>query len=158
MSKKRHLAQVNIGRARGGPDDPRMKDFFDNLSRINLMAERMPGFVWRLKDAAGDGAMDLHWPGDPTMNVNMSVWESDDALATFVFKTVHQNFYARADEFFKLTDTPHVAMWWIDAGHIPTIDEAKERLDRLIAHGSSEFAFGWLDLPSAATWRERRCA
>src|SRR5579862_4433351 len=58
-----HLAQINIGRVLGGPDDPRMKDFFANLARVNALAERMPGFVWRLKDATGVGAMGLLWPG-----------------------------------------------------------------------------------------------
>jgi hypothetical protein len=154
----RHLAQVNIGRVLGGPDDPRMKDFYDNLARVNALAERMPGFVWRLKDETGDSAMALHWPGDPTMNVNMSVWEDDAALAKFVFQTVHRSIYARKPEFFEIPKQPTVAMWWIDAGHIPTLDEAKQRLDHLIARGPGEFAFGWADLPSAKLWQEKRCA
>ena len=154
----RHLAQVNIGRVLGGPDDPRMKDFYDNLARVNALAERMPGFVWRLKDETGDSAMALHWPGDPTMNVNMSVWEDDVALAKFVFQTVHRSIYARKPEFFEIPMQPTVAMWWIDAGHIPTLDEAKQRLDHLIARGPGEFAFGWADLPSAKLWQEKRCA
>lgn len=154
----RHLAQVNIGRVLGGPGDPRMKDFYDNLARVNELAERMPGFVWRLKDDSGDSAMALHWPGDPTMNVNMSVWEDDTALAKFVFQTVHRRVYARKPEFFEMPKSPTVAMWWIDAGHIPTLDEAKQRLDHLIAQGASEFAFGWADLPSAKLWQEKRCA
>ena len=156
-SSKRHLAQVNIGRVLGGPDDARMKDFFDNLARINQLAERMPGFVWRLKDETGDSAMALHWPGDPTMNVNLSVWEDDEALAKFVFQTVHRNFYARKHEFFETPTEPTVALWRVAAGHVPTVEEAKERLDHLIAHGPSDFSFGWADLPSAKVWRERRC-
>ena len=158
MSSKRHLAQVNIGRVLGGPDEPGMWDFFENLARINQLAERMPGFVWRLQDQTGDSAMSLHWPGDPTMNVNMSVWEDDESLATFVFKTVHQNFYARKHEFFEMPTEPNVALWWVNIGHVPTVEEAKERLDHLIAHGSTEFAFSWSDLSVAKLWRERRCA
>ena len=152
-----HLAQVNIGRVLGGPDDPRMADFYSNLARVNALAERMPGFVWRLKDDGGSSAMALHWPGDPTMNVNMSVWESAEALGKFVFQTVHRNIYARKHEFFEMPAAPTVAMWWIPAGHIPTLEEAKERLDHYIAHGSSDFAFGWADLPSAKIWQEKRC-
>ncbi|MEM9840109.1 MAG: DUF3291 domain-containing protein [Pseudomonadota bacterium] len=152
-----HIAQVNIGRVLGGPDDPRMKDFFENLARINQLAERMPGFVWRLQDETGDGAMGLHWPGDPTMNVNMSVWEDDASLAKFVFQTVHRNFYARKHDFFEMPAEPTVALWWVEEGHIPTIDEAKERLDSLIANGSTDFSFSWSDLPAAKVWRERRC-
>ena len=154
----RHLAQVNIGRLRGGPDAPHMVDFYANLARINALAERMPGFVWRLKDDTGDGALALHWPGDVTMNVNLTVWESADALGKFVFQTVHRGIYARKHEFFEMPDKPTVAMWWIPAGHIPSLTEAKERLDHYVAHGPSDFAFGWADLPSAAIWREKRCA
>jgi hypothetical protein len=154
----RHLAQVNIGRVLGGPDDPRMADFYNNLARINALAERMPGFVWCLKDETGDNAMSLHWPDDATMNVNMSVWESADDLGKFVFQTVHRGIYARKHEFFEMPAKPTVVMWWVDAGHIPTIAEAKERLDHYIANGASDFAFGWADLPSAQLWQEKRCA
>jgi len=153
-----HLAQINIGRVLGGPDDPRMADFYSNLARVNALAERMPGFVWRLKDDTGIAAMALHWPGDPTMNVNMSVWESPEALGKFVFQTVHRNIYARKHEFFEKPKDVTVALWWIPAGHIPTLEEAKERLDHLNAHGPSAFAFGWADLPSAKTFLEKKCA
>jgi uncharacterized protein DUF3291 len=153
-----HLAQVNIGRVLGGPDDLRMADFYDNLARVNTLAERMPGFVWRLKDDSGTSAIGLHWPGDPTMNVNMSVWEDAEALAKFVFQTVHRNIYARKHEFFEMPDKPTVVLWRIEAGHIPTLEEAKEHLDHYIANGPSEFAFGWADLPSAKLWQAKRCA
>jgi uncharacterized protein DUF3291 len=153
-----HLAQVNIGRVLGGSDDPRMADFYANLARVNAMAERMPGFVWRLKDDSGDSAMALHWPGDAGMAVNMSVWEDGDALGRFVFQTGHKKIYARKQEFFETPVQLTVAMWWIDPGHIPTLDEAKERLDHLNAHGPSEFAFGWAELASAQQWQEKRCA
>ena len=153
-----HLAQVNIGRVLGGPNDPRMADFFNNLAKINALAERMPGFVWRLKDDNGISAMGLHWPGDPTVNVNMSVWENAEALGKFVFETVHRNIYARKHEFFEKPAENTVALWWIPVGHIPTIEEAKVRLDHLNAFGSGEFAFGWADLPSAKFWQAKRCA
>jgi hypothetical protein len=154
----KHLAQVNIGRVLGGPDDPRMLDFYSNLARVNALAERMLGFVWRLKNESGESAVGLTWPGDPTMAVNLTVWESAEDLGRFVFQTVHRNIYARKHEFFEMPQRPTVAMWWIPAGHIPTLEEAKERLDHLIAHGPSEFAFGWADLPPAKAWLERRCA
>jgi hypothetical protein len=154
----RHLAQVNIGRVLGGPDDPRMADFYSNLARVNALAERMRGFVWRLKNESGESAVGLTWPGDPTTAVNLTVWETAEDLGRFVFQTVHRNIYARKHEFLENPKQPTVAMWWIDAGHTPTVEEAKERLDHLIARGPSEFAFGWADLPSAKAWQERRCA
>ena len=153
-----HLAQVNIGRVLGGPDDPRLADFYKNLARINALAERMPGFVWRLKNESGESAVGLHWPGDPTMAINLTVWESAEALGKFVFETVHRNIYARKTEFFETPSKPMFAMWWIPVGHIPTPEEAKERLDHLSEHGPSEFAFGWADLPSAKIWQAKRCA
>jgi len=153
-----HLAQVNIGRVHGGPDDPRMADFYNNLARVNALAERMPGFVWRLKDDTGIAAMALHWPGDPTMNVNMSVWENPEALGKFVFQTVHRGIYARKHEFFEAPKENTVALWWVPAGHIPTLEEAKERLEHLNAHGPSDVAFGWADLPSAKIFLEKKCA
>jgi hypothetical protein len=153
-----HLAEINIGRVLGGPDDPCMADFYNNLARVNALAERMSGFVWRLKNESGESAVGLTWPGDPTVAVNMSVWESAEDLGRFVFQTVHRNIYARKHEFFEMPARPTVALWWIPAGHIPTLDEAKERLDRYIAQGPSEFAFGWADLPSAKVFLERKCA
>jgi hypothetical protein len=153
-----HLAQINIGRLRGGPDDPQMADFYANLARVNALAERMPGFVWRLKNESGESAIGLHWPGDDTMAVNMSVWESAEDLGRFVFQTVHRNIYVRKHDFFDMPTQATVALWWIEAGHIPTLEEAKARLDHLVAHGPSAFAFGWADLPSAKLWLEKKCA
>ena len=153
-----HLAQVNIGRVLGGPDDPRLADFYSNLARVNAMAERMPGFVWRLKNESGESSVGLHWPGDESMAVNMSVWETADDLGRFVFQTVHRTIYARKHEFFETPKQNTVAMWWVEPGHVPTIAEAKEHLDHYIANGPSEFAFGWADLPSAKLWQEKRCA
>ncbi|HKD20996.1 MAG TPA: DUF3291 domain-containing protein [Rhizomicrobium sp.] len=153
-----HLAEINIGRVLGGPDDPRMKDFYENLARVNALAERMPGFVWRLKNETGESAIGLHWPDDATMAVNMSVWESLEDLGRFVFQTVHRNIYARKHEFLETPPLNTVALWWIPAGHIPTLEEAKERLDHLNANGPSDFAFGWADLPSAKAFLEKKCA
>jgi hypothetical protein len=135
-----------------------MRDFYSNLARVNALAERMPGFVWRLKNDSGESAVGLSWPGDSSMAVNLTVWESVEALARFVFQPVHRTIYARKHEFFELPQEPTVAMWWIAKGHVPTLAEAKERLDHLIANGPGDFAFGWADLPAAKIWQERRCA
>jgi hypothetical protein len=152
-----YLAQLNIGKLRGGKDDPRMADFFGNLDHVNALAERMPGFVWRYKDASGS-AIDTPWLGDPTMAVNMSVWENIQVLEKFVWQTIHTKIYARKHEFFETPTKPILVMWWIPEGHIPTLEEAKDRLDRYIAHGPSEYAFGWAEVPAAKLWREKRCA
>ena len=154
---KTHLAQLNIGKFRAPKDDPRMADFFGNLDRINAAAERMPGFVWRLKDDSGN-ATNIAWAGAHDIAVNLTVWESVEALEKFVWQTAHTKIYARKGEFFEKMETPHFVMWWIEAGHIPTVAEAKERLDHLTAHGPSEFAFGWETAPAARLWQDKRCA
>ena len=152
-----HLAQLNIGKLKGGKGDPAMSGFFDNLDRINAIAERMPGFVWRLKDESGN-ATNIPWMGDPGVVANLTVWESVESLEKFVWQTVHTRIYGRKGEFFEKMQTPHFVMWWIEAGHIPTLEEAKERLDHLTANGPSEFAFGWETAPAARLWQDKRCA
>lgn len=153
----RHLAQLNIGKFRGPRDDPAMADFFNNLDRVNRVAERMPGFVWRLKDESGN-ATNIPWVGDSSYAVNMSVWESVEALEKFVWQTVHSRIYDRKSEFFEKPTKPYFVMWWIEKGHTPTLEEARERLDHLTNNGPSEHAFGWEDAPMARLWQEKRCA
>ena len=122
------------------------------------MAERMPGFVWRLTgDGSNDGALDLRPFADPTMAVNMSVWESAEALEAFVWKTVHQRFYNRKAEWFAPTKSHHFVMWFVEEEHIPTLEEAEARLDHLATHGDSDFAFGWAHLQHVKLWQTRKC-
>jgi hypothetical protein len=147
-----HLAQLNVARLRYGEGDPRVKDFFDNIARINALAERMPGFVWRLKD--DDGAS----VPDPMMLINMSVWENIEALEKFVWQTAHQHVYRRKTEWMEKPATPYLVMWWIREGHVPSLAEGRERLARLTEEGPSEYAFGWESVPQAKLWREARCA
>jgi hypothetical protein len=153
----RHLAQLNVGRMVARQGDPRVEEFFANLDRINAIAERMPGFVWRLKDESGN-ATNLRPFDDPNLLLNMSVWEDIESLEKFVFQTAHTAIYRKKANWFEPMQAPHFVMWWIDAGHIPTPAEAKERLDHLAANGASEFAFDWEAAPQAKLWREKRCA
>ena len=152
-----HLAQLNIGRIRYPLDDPRMADFVNNLDRVNAIAEHSPGFVWRLQDDSGN-ATAIHAFDDPRLLLNMSVWESVAALERFVWQTVHKRFYGRRPEWFEKLDTPHLVMWWVPAGHRPTLTEAKERLEYLAAHGPSDLAFGWESVPAAQLWKTARCS
>ncbi len=151
-----HLAQLNIGRLRYPVDDPRIADFVDNLDRVNAMAERMPGFVWRLV-GEGNNALDVRAFDDPQMAVNMSVWESAAELEVFVWKTVHQRFYNRKAEWFEKPGTPHFVMWQVEEGHIPTLAEAKARLEHLEAHGNTDYAFDWAHLEHVRLWQTQRC-
>ena len=152
-----HLAELNLAKLRHPKGDPRVAAFFDAIERVNALAERMPGFVWRLKDEGGD-ATDIPFSDDPTIIVNMTVWETPEALETYVFQTVHTAFYRKRDEWFERMGGPHMVFWWIEPGHVPTLAEAAARLDDFAANGPSDRAFGWADLKSAELWRAQRCA
>jgi hypothetical protein len=152
----RHIAQLNIGRFRYPTDDPRMAAFMTNLDRINALAERSEGFVRRLKDDSNN-ATAIRPANDPAMAVNLSVWETVEALERFVWATVHKQFYNRKGDWFERLGTPHFVMWPISSGHIPDLEEAMVRLAHLTAHGDSDFAFGWGHLAHIKLWMSRKC-
>jgi hypothetical protein len=153
-----HVAELNIGRLNHPIDDPRMADFVDNLARVNAMADRMPGFVWRLVgDGSNGGALELRPYPDPMMAVNMSVWETVEHLEQYVWNTVHKRFYNRKAEWFEPMKSHHFVMWPIEEGHIPTVDEARARLDHLEANGNSDFAYDWAHLEHIKLWLAQRC-
>jgi len=155
MTEPKHLAQLNIGRLRYPTDDPRMAGFMNNLDFVNAIAERTPGFVWRLKDESNN-AIAIRPFADPEMAVNLSVWENIEALERFVWQTVHKRFYGQREKWFTKMEGPHAVMWWVDPGHVPTV--SKERLEYLAARGPSDHAFGWESIPAAQLWKTARCA
>jgi hypothetical protein len=152
-----HIAELNIGRLLYPVDDPRLADFVGNLARVNAMADRMPGFVWRLVGEDPDNSLDVRPFADPTIAVNMSVWETVEQLEAFVWQTVHQRFYNRKAEWFEKLKSDHLVMWFVEEGHIPTLAEAEERLKHLEAHGNSDFAFDWSHLEHIKLWQSQRC-
>jgi Domain of unknown function (DUF3291) len=152
-----HLAQLNIGRIRYPLEDPRMAGFADNLELVNGIAERSSGFVWRYTDESGN-ATNTRPFGDPLVIVNVSLWENVVSLEKYVWQTVHKRFYGRRHEWFDKFEGPYFVMWWVPAGHRPTMQEAIARLEHLKAHGPSEQAFGWESLTSAQLWKTARCA
>ena len=152
-----HLAQLNIGKPLGPLDGPAMGDFKAGLDLVNGIAERSPGFIWRLKDEANN-ATSFRAFDDPELLINLSVWRNAESLEQFVWQTVHKRFYARKGEWFEKIATPHFAMWWIPEGHRPGLAEARERIEYLWAHGPGERAFGWEGLPNIKLWMQARCA
>jgi hypothetical protein len=155
-SPEQHLAQFNIARIKYPLDDPRMADFVDNVARVNGLADKIEGFVWRLQDESGN-AMGMEVYGDPRILPNLTVWQNVEALERFVWKTVHSRFYGRREEWFEPIETPLV-MWWVPAGARPSLEEGVVRIDHLKAHGPSDYAFGWESLPNAKFWKSARCA
>ena len=125
-----HLAQLNVAKARHALDDPRMADFMDNLDRVNAIAERSPGFVWRLQDEGGN-ATGIGFGDDPDVIVNMSVWVDVQAFENFVWNTLHKQFYARRTEWFGAMVSNHLVMWWVPAD-LPRIGRVFQ-LDDIVA-------------------------
>lgn len=154
-----HLAELNIGRLVAPTDDPRVADFMANLDRINGLGRRMPGFVWMMEGSGepGTGNTENAIGGDPQFVSNLSVWEDVPSLETFVWGTIHKQFYERRAEWFEVLGKMHFVMWWVPAGHKPTLDEAMARLALLDEQGDSDDAFGWNYLKDATMWKTHGC-
>ncbi len=135
-----HLAQINIARMLAPLDDPLMAGFVEQLDPINALADRSLGFVWRLQDEAGD-ATSIRVFEDESILVNMSVWESMEALQDYVYRSRHLGLLRDRKRWFALPDGPHLALWWVPAGHLPTPEQGKGRLEHLRRHGPTPEAF-----------------
>ena len=133
------LAQLNIALAKAPIESPVMADFVANLDRVNALAEHSPGFVWRLKDDAGNAA--AMRPIGPDTLVNMSVWQDIDALRAFVFKSGHVEIMRRRAEWFERMIEAYLVLWWVPTGHVPSIEEAMARLEQLREQGPTAQAF-----------------
>jgi hypothetical protein len=139
--KNYHLAQVNIGRIKAPLSSSVMAGFMNRLDEINAIADRSPGFVWRLQTDDGNATYFRPYPEDDRLLLNMSVWESVEALRSFVFQTTHVELLRQRREWFEQFAGVYAALWWIPTGHKPGIDEAKKRLAWLDDRGPTEFAF-----------------
>ncbi|MBI2307387.1 MAG: DUF3291 domain-containing protein [Rhodocyclales bacterium] len=138
-----HLAQMNIATMKASLESPLMADFVANLERINALAEQSPGFVWRLQDEAGD-ATAIRPFGEQVL-VNLSVWHDVASLHGYAFRSAHVELMRRRREWFAPMPEAYAALWWVPAGHRPTLAEAAERLAHLRAHGTTPFAFTFRD-------------
>ena len=140
MSSGWHLAQINVGRMLGLKGDPQVQGFFDELDRINALADETPGFVWRLI-GEGDDATDIQPTADPLLLINMSVWEDAESLFDFVYRTAHTPVMAQRRQWFERSSTAYQALWWIGAGTIPTISDGLAKLWQLDRFGPTPNAF-----------------
>ncbi len=135
-----HLAQVNIARALSPLDDPLLADFMAQLDAINALADASPGFVYRLQADECD-ATSLRAYDDERIIFNLSVWISLEALTRFVYASAHRPVMQRRRQWFEKFEGAFMALWWVPSGYIPTVEDAKERLDYLRAHGPTSYAF-----------------
>ena len=135
------LAELNIAKLKYGLDDPRMKDFVDNLDIVNGMADASDGFVWRYVEDINANAADQTFPSD--IIANLSVWRDVQALRAFMATEPHRPIMARRQEWFHRMDTPHLVMWPVLPDQMPTLADAKARIELLEREGPTEDAFTW---------------
>ena len=134
------LAQVNIARLKAPLDSPQLKDFVDNLDPVNADAEAADGFVWRLKGDSGD-ATDVRVFGDEWLIINLTMWRDTNALTAYMYQGRHREMLARRREWFERVQEAMTALWWVPAGHRPTVAEAESRLLHLRTNGPTPYAF-----------------
>lgn len=137
---KHHLAQINVARALAPLDDPLLADFVAKLDEINALADHAPGFVWRLQSDSGN-ATDIQATEDPQFIVNMSVWEDLDSLFAYVYRSDHLQVMAQRRKWFEKAPGAFMALWWLPAGRLPTIEEGLARIDLLDQKGPTVEAF-----------------
>ncbi|GAA4226917.1 DUF3291 domain-containing protein [Actinomadura meridiana] len=135
-----HLAQFNVATLHAPLDDPRTADFVALLDPVNALADAAPGFVWRLVEEGMPDATGIR-PAGQDVIINFSVWESTEALWDFAYRSPHLEPLRRRREWFKRHVDAHSVMWWIPAGHVPTVDEAMERLALIREHGPTPRGF-----------------
>jgi hypothetical protein len=146
---RHQLAQINVARLLAPIDAPETADFVTALAPVNAQADGAPGFVWRLQTESGD-ATAVRASDDPLVIVNLTVWESVEALEAFAYREAsHLAVLRRRREWFERATEAVTALWWVPTGHLPTVDEALDRLALLRAQGPSQEAF---------TFRERFAA
>lgn len=135
-----HIAQCNIAELIAPKGDPQVEEFFARINEINALAERTPGFIWRLKDEEGD-ATSINVYNNDMLIVNMSVWESVEALYQYAYYSDHVELFRKRREWFHKMDRAYMALWWTPVGHFPSTDEMKQRLEYLNTHGPTPYAF-----------------
>lgn len=136
-----NLAQINVGRFIHLRDDPANADFMNALDDVNAIAEKSPGFVWRLVGDGNDATDIVPDDSDPQLLVNMSVWSDLEALGAFVYRQPdHLAFMRRRKEWFEKMDV-FQALWWVPAGHEPTVAEGMAKVAQLSEQGPTADAF-----------------
>lgn len=152
------LAHINIARMRGDWDDPVMEEFFARLDSVNAIAEASPGFVWRLQ-AEDDAVLALRVFGDRLILFNVSVWQSVESLRTFSYAGEHLDVLRERQRWFTKPEHAHLALWWIPAGHRPTLEEGRDRLQLIDRRGSTAEAFTFQNpFPAPVVAGDRRAA
>lgn len=133
------IAQLNIAHMLAPAESPQLAEFFANLDRINALADRARGFVWRLQDEEGSATNFRPFGAD--VLVNMSVWVDTESLHNYVYRSAHIEIMAKRKQWFEIVREAYTVLWWIPAGTLPTLEQAQERLELLKVKGPSAEAF-----------------
>jgi len=141
MAVRYHVAQYNGARMRAPLDDPVMPGFVSRLDELNHLGDRSPGFVWRLHTEDGTSTSIRPYPDDPLVVINMTVWESIEALHEFTYRSDHGPMYAARHTWFEPMDGHTLVLWWVLAGYLPDPSQGKIRLELLRRRGPSPEAF-----------------
>ncbi len=139
-SSGHQLAQCNVARLLAPLDSELLAGFVAGLEPVNALADGFAGFVWRLQDGGGD-ATAIRPFDDDMLIVNLSLWESAEALSEFTYRSGHRDVMRRRRQWFAPMAEAHLVLWWVPAGHIPGVEEAKHRLGTLRRDGPSPTAF-----------------
>lgn len=139
------LAQVNVGRLRAPLESPALADFVAALDPVNAAADAAPGFVWRLQTEDGNAtavrAFEWDAAGSAGVIVNMSVWESVEALAAFIYSPPHLAVLRLRRAWFEPIAEAYTALWWIRRATSPSVAEAEDKVRYLREHGPTLDAF-----------------
>ena len=149
------LAQINIGRLVAPVEDPKLAAFVAQLDEVNALAENTPGFVWRLQSEAGN-ATDITYSADPFVLVNMSVWESVEALQAFTYGSRHMEVFRDRAKWFEKMSKHAYCLWWIPRGYRPSVAEGRERVVHYQQHGATPYSF-WFSQRFPAPTEEDVC-
>ena len=135
-----HIAQVHVAQAKADMESELMRGFVSRLDEINALADRADGFIWRLQEDSGS-ATAIRVFDDPLLLINMSVWADLEALKHYVYKSLHVELIKDREAWFNKMGESHQALWWIPAGHIPSTEEARKKLEYIRKNGPSTDAF-----------------
>ncbi len=139
-----HIAQMNMGYLRHPFGDPRIAEFENNSDLVNGIADRSPGFIWRLSGTGYDlpeNDMGRLFGRPEVALATLSVWESFADFTHFVHQTLHGRFLSRRADWFEHVDEPSYVIWPVEPGHIPTLSEGNDRLNRLRRNGPTDAAY-----------------
>src|SRR5262245_24971742 len=135
-----HLAEMNVARAVAAPDGPELAEFVGGLAAINALADAAPGFVWRFAGPDPE-APAAAASADPLLLLNLSVWQTPEALFDYVYKSAHTAFMLKRRQWFEKPTQAHMVLWWVPAGHRPGLEEGLKRLELLRRAGPTPEAF-----------------